>query len=134
MLGFVAFHIKSRPVRPQKIKEKWKDTQPFPPGTLAIPTSRECGWVLKGRGTRPVEPGMGDAPARSTQALGRSPAPLTARPPSASADHRWAPQGSLGLVTQWLRGAVLIGQSEHHCTRDCVPCTVPVVVWSLSKP
>lgn len=50
---------------------------------------------------------------------------LSARAASASADHRWAPQGSLGLVAQWLRGGVLIGQSEHHCTRDCVRSTVP---------
>lgn len=34
-------------------------------------------------------------------------------------------EGPLGLAAQWLRGAVPIGQSEHHCT-NCTrgPCAV----------
>lgn len=44
LLGFVAFHIKSRPRRPQKIKEKWQDAQSFPRGTLADPNVPER-WV-----------------------------------------------------------------------------------------
>lgn len=131
MLGFVAFHIRSRPWRPQKIKEKWKDTQPLLPGTLADPNEPGV-WVGAGGHRRDRKGlwdwGMGDAPARSTQATGRdgfdSRAP---EPPSASADHRWAPQGSLGLVAQWLRKAVLIGQSEHHHLR----CTLRTVYGGL---
>lgn len=124
MLGFVAFHIKSRARLPQKIKEKWKDTQLFPGGPLAFPTGREGGWASKGeRDTKPVGPGMGDAPARP------SPGPwegqqwtaagfdcqtaIGQRRPSVGTPN---PQGSLDLAAQWLRGAVVIGQSEHHRT------------------
>lgn len=62
--------LRAGPDGPQKIKEKWKDTQVFPGGPLANPTSRKGGWVLKGRSS-PVGPRTGDAEARSTQAIGR---------------------------------------------------------------
>lgn len=62
----MAFHIKSRPWPPQKIKEKWQDAQLFPRGTPGNPN--EPGsvggrqGVLKGRSTaeepHPLQPGQ----------------------------------------------------------------------------
>lgn len=77
---------------------------------------------------------MGDAPARSTQAIGRSPAPLTARHtigqrrPSVGAprfvrlSYTVAPRSR----ANWAIGASL---RKGLCAEYCA-----VVVWSLSEP
>jgi len=133
VLGFVAFHITSRPRRPQKIKEKWQDAQSFPRGTLAIPTSREggCGWELRGRSTaedptQAARPPVGRREASERDGLYASDC-QTPIPPSASTEHRPLPPRFIWLSrtvaprssANWAIGASLVHYTISRAPAYC---------------